>query len=866
LVASIQGLEREKSELGRTIEGSAARLAGVEQERRGVDQRLADMTAERDRLAAVRTTLEQEKVALQQSLQQGSDKLAAVEKDREAILGRLDGMTAERDRLEAARTQAERERAQVAAELERVSARMAALEKESADEAARYDALAAERDRLAELSTNLAREAVQLKDARALADARLAVLVQERSVVDQQIGAAGAERSRLEQRIAELEHEAKQLVARANSADERAAALEREKAQLAAGVGTLEAEAVRATNQREQVEARLKAAQMEKASLEERYRTLDSAHNGSKSDLHAALARIGVLEADAQRNSAERAKLSERIQAFEKEKADLIAQREAVVETLAKRELELREALYRIGTYETVQTRGAAERAKLEDRIASLEKERSALLGQRQSAHELIGRRDADLRAQQERITMLEGEHSRAETERRKLNDRIDVLENDKLAAITLVQRREADLAAAVERITLLEADQGRAAAERSKLEDRLAALDKEKQAALEMLSRRENEVLAARERIGALEADQVRAGQERIALESRIKALDSEKGDLESRRLAIEEVLSRREVELARSRERIEALVKERASDAQRMSVLDAERRRLIEEATRHIASIRGLERERQDLEAQIQALSSSAAVMRGEREESETRQRRLQGEIVELKRELATYVTGKVMNEFREKLRKAEETIVAERRSTEEQRAEAARRARDVMQREAQIASLAARLTALDATADAQRRRRETIESIFRELNPSFFAIFHEPDTADLYDGHPILRADTLFEPGSDVLRPWARARLARLAEEVKAVVQRLPPGTQWRLQIEGHVDRRTARQKGFASPLDFASARAAAVARAMLQSLPADRLSAVGHGDAIPLDAGSTEAARIRNSRLELVFQAR
>jgi outer membrane protein OmpA-like peptidoglycan-associated protein len=101
--------------------------------------------------------------------------------------------------------------------------------------------------------------------------------------------------------------------------------------------------------------------------------------------------------------------------------------------------------------------------------------------------------------------------------------------------------------------------------------------------------------------------------------------------------------------------------------------------------------------------------------------------------------------------------------------------------------------------------------------------------------------------------FDPGKTQLKPGAKKKLQRIAEQLKG-------DDRIRVTVEGHTDNRGNTEKN----MEISEKRAEAV-REYLVSLgvPADRIMATGKGDAEPVATNKTTAGRQQNRRVELVI---
>ena len=106
-------------------------------------------------------------------------------------------------------------------------------------------------------------------------------------------------------------------------------------------------------------------------------------------------------------------------------------------------------------------------------------------------------------------------------------------------------------------------------------------------------------------------------------------------------------------------------------------------------------------------------------------------------------------------------------------------------------------------------------------------------------------------------LFASGSAQLKPEGEALLAKLAAQLSGLAGH-------RVRIEGHTDDVPIRSARFPSNWELSAARAAGVARLLVQhGLAPEKVAAVGYGPHHPVDETDTREGRARNRRIEIVL---
>jgi chemotaxis protein MotB len=124
-------------------------------------------------------------------------------------------------------------------------------------------------------------------------------------------------------------------------------------------------------------------------------------------------------------------------------------------------------------------------------------------------------------------------------------------------------------------------------------------------------------------------------------------------------------------------------------------------------------------------------------------------------------------------------------------------------------------------------------------------------------------------VFSSEVLFNPGSADLAPEGRAQIAGVVRTLDEVRQKIPPGIDWIIRVDGHTDNVPLSGGGeFADNWELSQARALSVVRFMQDELgfPPDRLAATGFGEYRPVAAGEDEAALAQNRRIELKLTER
>ncbi len=117
-------------------------------------------------------------------------------------------------------------------------------------------------------------------------------------------------------------------------------------------------------------------------------------------------------------------------------------------------------------------------------------------------------------------------------------------------------------------------------------------------------------------------------------------------------------------------------------------------------------------------------------------------------------------------------------------------------------------------------------------------------------------------VFPSELLFPTASATLVPEGRQQLARLAETLKTVTNKIPSDIDWILRVDGHTDRRPINTEKFPSNWELSTARALSVVNYLVsQGIPPLRLAAAGFGEFHPIDNGASEESYRRNRRIEI-----
>lgn len=180
----------------------------------------------------------------------------------------------------------------------------------------------------------------------------------------------------------------------------------------------------------------------------------------------------------------------------------------------------------------------------------------------------------------------------------------------------------------------------------------------------------------------------------------------------------------------------------------------------------------------------------------------------------------------------------------------------------------------------TALARVAAEERRRREAEEARARLLEAQnedleryrseFFGrlrdVLGTREGIRIEGDRFVFSSEVLFAPGEADLSAAGQREIANVAGILRDVIDEIPSGIDWVLQVDGHTDDVPVRPgAAFADNWELSQARALSVVRYMVNTLglPPAQLSANGFGEYQPVNPADTAEARAQNRRIELKF---
>ncbi len=218
----------------------------------------------------------------------------------------------------------------------------------------------------------------------------------------------------------------------------------------------------------------------------------------------------------------------------------------------------------------------------------------------------------------------------------------------------------------------------------------------------------------------------------------------------------------------------------------------------------------------------------------------------------------------------------------LAAERRLSEEARAQAALLNQQLAALRTEMARLNAALEASEKLAEEQKiqianlgqRLNQALASKVAELaryRSEFFgrlrAILGNRADIRIQGDRFVFQSEVLFEQASAELGEPGKRQLDRLAKTLIEISGEIPKDIDWTLRVDGHTDKVPIANLQFRSNWELSSARAISVVRFLIDAgVPANRLVAAGFGEYQPLDPGNTADALRRNRRIEFKLTER
>ncbi len=332
----------------------------------------------------------------------------------------------------------------------------------------------------------------------------------------------------------------------------------------------------------------------------------------------------------------------------------------------------------------------------------------------------------------------------------------------------------------------------------------------------------------------------------------------------------------------LQTSQQEAESLREELAAAEERIQVGERTLELRLKELASLQADIDALREVRRKLEAQVGTLSEQLEASRAEAGELRDRSQSLRAELEDARER--TLLAQEEIQEREMRIRdlvaeveKRSAALSEQRRLTDDATARIADLRQQIQALRQQITSLSAALELKEQTVTEQRTR---IEDLGARLNlalarkveelsryrSEFFGRLREVlgglEDIRVVGDRFMFQSELFFASGSAEIGGDGRQKLARVAEVLEEVSERIPEGIEWVLMVEGHTDRRPISTERFPSNWELSTARATAIVHYLIdRGIDPRNLAAAGFGEYHPLEPGNTPAAYARNRRIEL-----
>ena len=192
-------------------------------------------------------------------------------------------------------------------------------------------------------------------------------------------------------------------------------------------------------------------------------------------------------------------------------------------------------------------------------------------------------------------------------------------------------------------------------------------------------------------------------------------------------------------------------------------------------------------------------------------------------------------------------------------------------------------QIEQLGAQLNTALAKVAAEERRRAALEEAERirleaenqnleRFRSDFFGelrgLVEGLDGVQIVGDRFVFSSEVLFGVGDATLSARGQAEIAKVADLLRQIADRIPDTVDWIIRVDGHTDNLPLSGNGqFANNWELSQARALSVVRYMeTLGIPPSRMSANGFAEFQPINPADTDAARAQNRRIELKLTER
>ena len=150
------------------------------------------------------------------------------------------------------------------------------------------------------------------------------------------------------------------------------------------------------------------------------------------------------------------------------------------------------------------------------------------------------------------------------------------------------------------------------------------------------------------------------------------------------------------------------------------------------------------------------------------------------------------------------------------------------------------------------LEAEAERLKAQNETLEKYRSEFFGRLRDLLGGQEGVKIVGDRFVFSSEVLFAPGEAELEAAGEREIAKVVRILRGVIDEIPDGIDWVLQVDGHTDDVPITQgELFADNWELSQARALSVVRYMVETLdfPPDRLSANGYGEYQPVNPADT-----------------
>ena len=156
----------------------------------------------------------------------------------------------------------------------------------------------------------------------------------------------------------------------------------------------------------------------------------------------------------------------------------------------------------------------------------------------------------------------------------------------------------------------------------------------------------------------------------------------------------------------------------------------------------------------------------------------------------------------------------------------------------------------------------------RNTRLENFKSEFFGEIRKLLESEDGVTVSGDRFVFSSEILFGSGEAVLSDGGKKQIAKIAELILSISDRIPPNINWVLRVDGHTDDKPIRGGEYQNNWELSQARALSVVLYMQEFLkvPAYRLAATGFGEYQPIDTENSDRARKLNRRIEIKLTER